>query len=78
VTLDEVLAAAAVDVAAANELVASGHGPTACDPLAISLEAGLEPIETAFWRWPFQEGVDYLARATVTRPAPPDSTSLRA
>jgi hypothetical protein len=68
VALDEILAAAATDVAAAEELVARGHGPTACDPLAISREAGIEPIETAFWRWPFQEGVDYLARATVTRP----------
>jgi hypothetical protein len=78
VTLEEILAAAAVDVAGANELVARGHGPTACDPLAISLEAGLAPLETAFWRWPFQEGVDYLVRATVTRPRSADSTSLRA
>ncbi len=71
VTLDEILAAAEVDVAAAHELVARGHGPTACDPLAIAREAGFEPLATAFWRWPFQEGVDYLARATVTRPGGP-------
>jgi hypothetical protein len=68
VTLEEILAAAAVDVAAAHELVARGHGPIACDPLAISLAAGIEPLETVYWRWPFQEGVDYLARGTVTRP----------
>ena len=68
VTLEEILAVAAVDVAAAHALVARGHGPTACDPLAIAHEDGLEPVETAFWRWPFQEDVDYLARAIVTRP----------
>jgi hypothetical protein len=68
VTLDEILAAATVDLDAAHDLVARGHGPTACDPLAIAREAGLEPVETVFWRWPFQDGVDYLARATVTRP----------
>jgi hypothetical protein len=71
VTLSEILAAAETDVGAALELVARGHGPSACDPRAIALEAGIEPIETAFWRWPFQDGVDYLACATVTRPAGP-------
>ena len=68
VSLGEILAAAATDSDAAHELVARGHGPTACDPRAIAIETGLEPIATAFWRWPFQEGVDYLACATVTRP----------
>jgi hypothetical protein len=68
VTLEEILAAAATDLDAAHELVARGRGPRACDPRAIALEAGLEPVETVFWRWPFQEGVDYLACATVTRP----------
>ena len=69
VTLDEILAAAATDVGAALALVAKGHGPSACDPRAIALEAGIEPVETALWRWPFQQGVDYLACATVTRPS---------
>jgi SAM-dependent methyltransferase len=68
VTLDEILAAAATDIDAALALVAKGHGPSACDPRAIALEAGVEPVETALWRWPFQRGVDYLACATVTRP----------
>jgi hypothetical protein len=68
VTLEEILAAAAVGTGAALELVARGHGPSACDPRAIALELGCEPIATALWRWPFQEGVDYLACATVTRP----------
>jgi hypothetical protein len=71
VTLAEVLDAAAVDIEAAHELVARGHGPAACDPLAIALAAGIEPVETRYWRWPFQEGVDYLARGTVTRPGEP-------
>jgi hypothetical protein len=68
VSLDEILEVAATDVGAALALVARGHGPSACDPRAIALEQGIEVLETAFWRWPFQAGVDYLACATVTRP----------
>jgi len=68
VTLEEILEAAETDTGAALALVARGHGPTACDPRAIALELGCEPIATALWRWPFQEGVDYLACATVTKP----------
>jgi hypothetical protein len=71
VTLEEILEAASVDMDAALELVARGHGPTACDPRAIALELGCEPVATALWRWPFQDGVDYLACATVTRPGEP-------
>jgi SAM-dependent methyltransferase len=71
VKLEEILAAAATDIDAALALVAKGHGPSACDPRAIALEAGIEPVETALWRWPFQRGVDYLACATVTRPGGP-------
>lgn len=68
VTLEEILAAAAADTEEALALVARGRGPTACDPRAIALELGCEPIATALWRWPFQDGVDYLACGTVTRP----------
>ena len=71
VTLEEILDAAETDTDAALALVARGHGPTACDPRAIALELGCEPVATALWRWPFQEGVDYLACATVTRPGEP-------
>jgi hypothetical protein len=71
VTLEEVLAAAAEGAEEALALVARGHGPSACDPRAIVVEAGIEPVETVFWRWPFQDGVDYLACATVTRPVDP-------
>jgi len=68
VTLEEILDAAETDTDAALALVARGHGPTACDPRAIALELGCEPVATALWRWPFQDGVDYLACATVTKP----------
>ena len=68
VTLEEILDAAENDTDAALALVARGHGPTACDPRAIALELGCEPVATALWRWPFQDGVDYLACATVTKP----------
>ena len=71
VTLEEILAAAATDAGAALALVERGHGPSACDPRAIALEHGIEPLETAFWRWPFQDGVEYLACATVARPNGP-------
>jgi hypothetical protein len=68
VTLEEILEAAATDTDAALALVARGHGPSACDPRAIALELGCEPVATALWRWPFQDGVNYLACATVVRP----------
>ena len=68
VTLEEILEAAAADTESALALIARGHGPSACDPRAISLELGCEPAATAFWRWPFQDGVEYLVCATVTRP----------
>ena len=71
VSLDEILTAAATDAEAALEIVARGHGPSACDPRSIALEAGVPLLETTFWRWPFQRGVDYLACATVTRPGVP-------
>jgi len=71
VSLREILTAGATDAEAALELVARGHGPSACDPRAIALEAGVPLLETTFWRWPFQRGVDYLACATVTRPGVP-------
>ena len=71
VTLGEILAAAATDIETAHDLVARGNGPSACDPRAIAIGAGIEPLESVFWRWPFQEGVDYLACATVTRPGGP-------
>jgi hypothetical protein len=71
VTLEEILEQAATSTQAALELVARGHGPSNCDPRTIALELGYEPLATALWRWPFQDGVDYLACATVVRPREP-------
>jgi hypothetical protein len=71
VTLEQILEAAASDTASGLELAGRGHGPSACDPRAIALELGLSPVATALWRWPFQDGVDYLACATVIRPGAP-------
>jgi hypothetical protein len=71
VTLEEILELAARDTDAALALAARGHGPSDCDPRAIALELGLAPVATALWRWPFQDGVDYLACATVIRPGAP-------
>jgi SAM-dependent methyltransferase len=71
VTLEQILEAAAADTDAALALVARGHGPSACDPRAIALELGCEPLATELWRWPFQDGVDYLVCATVIRPGGP-------
>jgi hypothetical protein len=68
VTLEEILESASTSIEAALELVARGQGPSNCDPRAIALDLRLEPLATALWRWPFQEGVDYLACATVVRP----------
>ena len=72
VTLDEILAAAATDV----ERGARARGAR---PRAERVRPARDrrsrrassPLETVFWRWPFQDGVDYLACATVTRPGGP-------
>ena len=53
---------------AALALVARGNGPKESDPRAALADLGLAPAATALWRWPFTEGVDYLACATLARP----------
>jgi hypothetical protein len=62
--LDEVLAAAARDPAAALALVATGDRPIGSDPRPALGDA---IVDTAFWRWPFAGGVDYLVCASVAR-----------
>ena len=65
------------DLEAALDAVARGLGPTESDPRAALGSLGLAPSATALWRWPFVDGVDYLACATLaasvsdgaTRPA---------
>lgn len=66
-TVEEVLAVAQRDQQAALERVQSGEMPIGCDPRQGSQRLGAEVIHTAFWRWPFSPGVDYLVCATVTR-----------
>ncbi|MBS1880262.1 MAG: hypothetical protein JST31_12160 [Actinobacteria bacterium] len=53
------------DVAAALAEVDRGAGPWESDPRAAFAELGIDPITTAFWRWPFAAGVDYLVCATL-------------
>jgi hypothetical protein len=45
--------------------IARGLGPVESDPRAALRSFGIAPRATAFWRWPFSEGVDYLACATL-------------
>jgi hypothetical protein len=68
VALEEVLAlAGGGDLDAALALVARGNGPKESDPRAALADLGLSPAATALWPWPFTEGVDYLACATLAR-----------
>lgn len=66
-TLDDVLALAEQDPDAALQLAQRGNLPSGCDPRTASRALGAEIIDTAFWRWPFAPGVDYLVCATVAR-----------
>lgn len=71
VTLDEILTAYATDGPdAALALAAGGNGPHESDPRAALASLGLTPIATALWRWPFIDGVDYLACATLAPAIP--------
>jgi hypothetical protein len=55
------------DLEAALGLVARGNGPRESDPRVALADLGLASAATALWRWPFREGVDYLACATLVR-----------
>ncbi len=66
VDLEEIMRLADADaVHAALDLVARGIGPAESDPRAALDSLGIVPAATALWRWPFIEGVDYLACATL-------------
>jgi hypothetical protein len=70
VELDAILGLAErgeVDAALAE--VARGNGPIESDPRRALDALGIAPEATALWRWPFTEGVDYLACATLSRSA---------
>jgi hypothetical protein len=66
--LDEILRLAATDDHdGALDAVARGLGPTESDPRAALRSLGIAPSATALWRWPFADGVDYLACATLAK-----------
>jgi SAM-dependent methyltransferase len=66
VSIEEILELAERDGAeAALALAARGYGPHGSDPRPALADLGLAPTATALWRWPFAEGVDYLACATL-------------
>ena len=72
VSLEEILDLAdRDDPEAALALAARGSGPHESDPRTALTERGLTPTATALWRWPFTEGVDYLACATRQTSASP-------
>jgi hypothetical protein len=85
VDLDEILRLAEAEgIDAALDLVARGLGPTESDPRAALRSLGIPITDTALWRWPFSDGVDYLSCATVARrervgpgaaSPPPDQTA---
>ena len=66
-TIEKLLDVAASDPRAAIVLAADCEQPSGCDPRLASTQLGATIIETAFWRWPFAPGTDYLVCATVAR-----------
>lgn len=66
-TIEMLLDLAASDPEAAVVLAADCEQPYGCDPRLASTQLGATIIETAFWRWPFAPGTDYLVCATVVR-----------
>ncbi len=60
--LEEVLE---LDDQEAEALVAMGQAPRGCDIGAATHRAGADVVASAYWRWPFARGTDYLVHATV-------------
>jgi hypothetical protein len=66
VSLEEILDLAGRDGdEAALALLPRGNGPHESDPRDALAALGVAPTATALWHWPFAEGVDYLACATL-------------
>jgi SAM-dependent methyltransferase len=66
--LDAVLACAAREGPdAARALVRRGSPAYGCDAEAALRRAGAEVLDTAFWRWPFAPGAEYLVCGRVAR-----------
>jgi hypothetical protein len=55
--------------------VARGIGPVESDPKEALRSSGIETRATALWHWPFSEGVDYLACATLAGEAARSTSS---
>jgi hypothetical protein len=62
---NEVFTLARLDPDAARALVEQGLGPRSFDPRRALLDEGGVVHASAFWRWPFIRGTDYLVEATV-------------
>lgn len=65
--IQEVLRLAKQSPSEALALAHSGRAPIGADPRPALDQFGAEVIDTAMWRWPFDEDVDYLVVATVAR-----------
>ena len=63
-TIEQALRRAARDPSPGTVL-AGGREAIGCDPRPALLARGHRILETAWWRWPFTDGVDYLVCATV-------------
>ena len=64
-TLDHILAVARHSAEDALVLLQAGSGPEGTNPRTAVAALGIPVLRTAFWRWPFAVGTDYLACATV-------------
>ena len=79
-TIEQALRRATRDRSPAAVL-AGARQPVGCDPRPALLAQDHRILETAWWRWPFTDGVDYLVCATVAataRAAAPDRPGVAA
>jgi hypothetical protein len=64
-TLDHILAIARHSAEDALVLLQSGSGPEGTNPRTAVSALGIPVLRTAFWRWPFSPGKDFLVCGTV-------------
>ncbi|MDQ6776390.1 MAG: hypothetical protein M3071_09280 [Actinomycetota bacterium] len=69
VTLNQILTIAKLHANAGLRLAARGDGPHRSDPRTALHQFAIPIVDTALWRWPFAEQVEYLACATLTAAA---------
>jgi len=76
--IDAVLELGARDLPAALALADGGRSPVGADPRPVLEELGADVVDTALWRWPFDDVAEYLVVATVARsPGPARGPGLR-